>query len=76
MLFWNIKVEVGVGRGGEGIAATAPHTEHAGDENDDDVGDSDGDGDWNIVILSHLRNWLKLSVGKSSDAWKIVCSRR
>ena len=67
-------MKVGVGRGGEGIAATAPHTEHAVYENDDDV--SDGDGDWNIVILSNLRNWLKLSVGKSSDAWKIVCSRR
>ena len=30
----------------------------------------------NIIINVYLRNWLKPSVGKSSDAWKIVCSRR
>ena len=25
---------------------------------------------------TNLRNWLKPSVGKSSEAWKIVCSKR
>ena len=98
VLLWNVKVEVCVGGGSEGIAAPTPHTEQVKKwclvriEILSSLAISDKEfripmdnhhlrqrqTSWfsSKIVNIHLRNWLKPSVGKSSDAWKIVCSRR